>query len=143
MNRRSFFKMITGFVGGVVASFLPGKSHSVSASRSGHPSIEPSGYPGSHSPSISSSCSDCFNKGDCDTCPIRYGTPDQLYEKRSGTKFIADTLCDCNKQVISLIDGRTAVFCPHKPPYLIEETNEGGMMKIEFFDRHRYERTRE
>ena len=50
MNRRNFFKTVTGFVTGLYAAFMPkvkgissstgGRNHSCSASMSGHPSTE-------------------------------------------------------------------------------------------------------
>lgn len=86
MNRRSFFKTICGGIAGVYAALAPSKK------------ITPSGYPGSHSASISVEP-----------------------QKRSGSKFLCKMRCNCVEQQITGIGERVMVICPNHPPYLIND----------------------
>lgn len=116
-SRRGFFGVLAGLVSGVCAAFLPGKAEA------------------------NELCPDCGAELDyCGTCGDDLHVCAYEPEKRSGTKFICNTLCDCNEQKLTMLEGRIIVICPHNPPYFIEETNEGGLLKIEFFDRHSIEK---
>lgn len=120
MNRRNFFSLITGAIGGVVyafnkskectgfekTTFVLSKTYSVSASRSGHPSTEPSS-------SISSSCCDCPNGGDCENCSVHEP------KKRSGTELAMEF----DEPIVDVCEfqGRMIVACEHSVWEIFED----------------------
>lgn len=110
MNRRLFFKSITGLCAGVVAAFVPNR---ITAS-----------------PVVSQKLPKMRRKkgSTCGITTETYGTPDMLYEKRSGTEFVCNALCDCFQQDMREVGGRIMIICPHLPPYFV---NDDGSKSFE------------
>jgi hypothetical protein len=92
MNRRSFFKTITGLVGGVVAAFVPGETKVFGA---------------------------CKEKPMTATEILNRRR--EANERRSSTEFVCHTRCNCPEQQIHEYGERILVTCPNHPPYYINE----------------------
>ncbi len=102
MNRRSFFKMLTGFAGGVFAVFVP-KAKADKPVR------------------IVQSMKAVILDSDA---VIKMEVPD--------TEFICNARCNCLRQYLREVDGRVMVSCEHHPPYYINEdgTNSDCVWKF-------------
>lgn len=122
MNRRSFFKTITGFAAGVYAVFVPSKAKSdviifpteEKAREFSQKRIEP-----------------------IEGAVRRKGT---IYppepQKRYGTEFICKARCDCKEQRLLNVNSsseRIMVLCPYHPPYWVN--SDGTKESVNYYPR--------
>lgn len=133
MNRRSFFKTITGFAAGVVAAFAPSKAKAKMTLREWHKStpmrfvIQDERDLFEEAPWDKLGCKSCFKDcGQWDDCKATLRRRKALvrgecgfYGKHSGSKFLCNMRCNCLQQQLQEHDGRMLVICPHIAPYWV------------------------
>ncbi len=103
MNRRNFFKTVTGIIAGI---FLLKRAEPTVYSlwREGKPVL-----------------AEAFEREGLHTGKCATEVQGML---RSGTEFICNTLCDCSEQTMEPLDNGIMVSCPHRLPYIITQDGE-------------------
>lgn len=135
MNRRNFFKVVTGFVAGIFASSA--KSKAIYKSGPPGPTIIPEEC--LEPPWGKLGCKDCYSYKGCShfnecldilkkqieaydkkVSQDIYGDPDMLYSrKRSGTQFVYNSRCNCPEQRMIQNGSRIIIACANHEPYFL------------------------
>ena len=111
MNRRSFFKVVTGFVVGIFAGSAKSEPQSLYKCDPNSANIDP-------------------NSEWAKQKPLTLDDFVKLEDVKRLTRTICDARCSCIEQKMIVSDERLVIICPHKPPYYV---NPNGSKESVFY----------